>query len=111
MRTACRWLGVDKVYLTENDAEAPLREVLQPWVDEGFLEYKVEGEPQAQLRVYTRCLKQHRHQYNWMAFFDVDEYLILRNKKALLSAVICRCRRIACYSAFPCGLPVIAHCM
>lgn len=73
-----RWIGVETVYLTENLPGKPeMRGPLKQYIDEGFVVYTHEPHPQAQIRVWTSCL-QHRAKHNWIAFFDADEFLILR---------------------------------
>lgn len=92
---------MDKVYLTENDSEAPLREALQEYTDTGFVSYRVDGVAQAQLRVYAHCLQQYRHLHNWIAFFDVDEFLVVRDQCAPLQMEECWGSGLACLSAHP----------
>lgn len=84
----CRWLGVDKVFLTENAAEPGTELIGSPHLEEftksGFLQLAAEPKPHAQLAVYNRCIQELRLQYNWIAFFDLDEILVVR-ECALLS--------------------------
>lgn len=78
----CRWLGVQHVYLTEN-ASGTFREkrrLLHPFIDAGFLTLRVDKRPHAQLMVYHRCIRDHRSKHNWLAFFDSDEILVIREK-------------------------------
>jgi uncharacterized phage-like protein YoqJ len=81
----CRWLGVDHVFLTENSYPPPegLQEQLQFLVDEGFLTLEFDGTKANQLNIYKRCMEEYRHTTNWMAFIDIDEYIVMR-KCALL---------------------------
>lgn len=78
----CRWLGVERVFLTENDDEPHLKEPLQDFVETGFVEYRLERREHAQMQVYQACIEEHAHEVNWLAFFDIDEFLLLRNKCA-----------------------------
>jgi hypothetical protein len=77
-----RWLGVDRVYLTENahELERTLAKspALKAFADEGFLKLLLEPEPHAQIKVYDRCIRDLRSKYNWIAFFDLDEFLVVR---------------------------------
>lgn len=61
-----------------------MQQALQDFVDSEFLTLSSEPRPHAQLRVYQACLRYHAHKYRWMAFFDVDEFLALRNRCALM---------------------------
>ena len=47
-----------------------------------FLTIREERMPKAQLKAYAWCAEEYRLQYNWMAFFDMDEYLVLRGEHA-----------------------------
>lgn len=75
----CRWLGVDHVYLSENAAtpSSTLRAELASFVRSGFLTYATELMPRSQLKVYYDCMTNHYHKHNWLAFFDIDEFLML----------------------------------
>lgn len=72
---------MNHVYLTENAAEPSpeLQEQVRDFKDIGFLTYKVESRPQSQLKVYYDCMTEHQADHNWLAFFDVDEFLVLRS--------------------------------
>jgi hypothetical protein len=78
----CRWLGVQHVYLTENSSGnfKEKARLLQPFVSARFLTLQQDRRPQAQLMVYHRCIRDHRSKHNWLAFFDIDEILIIREK-------------------------------
>lgn len=75
-----RWLGVDHVYLTENSDPPPeyLVEQLQDFVDEGFLTLEFDGEKADQLNIYKRCMEKYNSKTSWMAFIDIDEYIVIR---------------------------------
>lgn len=42
---------------------------------------------QAQLAVYWRCVQEQRANFNWLAFFDLDEFLLLREPCASLGSL------------------------
>ena len=81
---ACRWLGVDHVYLFENGPEdtegAPrrVREQLRDFIEQGFVTLEAISHPYYQPFFYHQCAVRHRHKYSWMAFIDLDEFIILR---------------------------------
>ena len=73
---------MDHVFLTENDPVAPdphLRSQLRDFVAEGFLTLYVHRSPHAQPAVMRRCIKEQRGQFDWLAFFDADEFIVLRD--------------------------------
>jgi hypothetical protein len=82
---ARRWLGVEHAFLTENipDGEPSLAEGLADFVANGFLTLARDPVPKAQKRVYKRCIDEHRADFNWFAFVDIDEFIIVRDPCAL----------------------------
>jgi hypothetical protein len=68
------------VYLTENSDPPPkhLVEQLQDFIDEGFLTLESDGKKANQLNIYKRCMQQYRHLHNWLAFIDIDEFIVIR---------------------------------
>jgi hypothetical protein len=83
-RYICEWLdyyqsiGVAKVYLYDNyhGDEERLADVVQPYVESGFVELiDVGNRDRAQCRAYEECYAKHRGEYGWMLFFDIDEFL------------------------------------
>lgn len=77
-----KWLGVEHVYLTENSYRPTpvMRGQLNDFVSEGFLTYEVDGTKGPQLKLYRRCMEQHYHKHNWLAFLDLDEILVIREQ-------------------------------
>ena len=82
----CRWLGVDHIFLTDNNSTGgqEARERLAAAFPSSFLSLHSEMEARAQLKVYAWCAEEHRASYNWMAFIDVDEFIVLRGRYAPL---------------------------
>eukprot|EP00892_Ulva_mutabilis_P000949 jgi/Ulvmu1/10855/UM007_0029.1 len=72
-------LGVEHVYLTENALQptAHLRAQVDDFVQSGFLTYATDASDRAQLKVYYNCMLANHGKYNWLAFFDLDEFLLL----------------------------------
>jgi hypothetical protein len=84
----CRWIGVEKVYLLEN-VDTPTQEVLEQlddFITDGFVEYSHFGKNVYQLMFYKECLDDHHHLHNWMAFIDLDEYIIIKDECVLMLA-------------------------
>lgn len=79
-----QWLGVDHVFLTDNDSKDSnsIENTLKNAFPSDFLTFRTEQTPKAQLKAYAWCASEHREDFNWMAFFDVDEYLLLRDAHA-----------------------------
>jgi hypothetical protein len=83
LHTACRWLGVDHVFLTDNDSSrsAWIISTLASDFPSSFLTLRRDATPKAQLKTYAWCAEEQRAAFNWMAFFDMDEYLVVRQGK------------------------------
>lgn len=89
-------LGVDKIIIFDNnDIEGKYAESIYSieYVKEcknsGIIDvYPIPGEKQAQTRSYNKCYEMYGSDYDWLMFFDIDEYLILercKNIKEFLS--------------------------
>ncbi|WP_354002074.1 glycosyltransferase family 92 protein [uncultured Phocaeicola sp.] len=52
------------------------RELLQPYIDSGIVDcVLIKGKGQ-QLNAYNDAIQKHKNECRWMAFIDMDEYLI-----------------------------------
>lgn len=83
-------MGVNKMYIYENndiDGEC-LSDVLQPYIDEGFVELIDfrEGHRfvQVVLDAYEDCYKNHGNEYDWILFIDPDEYLEIEDNITII---------------------------
>jgi hypothetical protein len=79
-----RWLGVDHIFLTDNNSTSSEadRLFLSDNFPESFLTVHSESEPRGQLKVYAWCAEEHRRSFNWAAFLDIDEFIVLRGECA-----------------------------
>lgn len=81
-------LGFDKIFLYDNnpvDGEYP-HQVIGDYITEGFVDVRnVRGYPfrpdgsslSLQSTVYNQCRIEQQSNYKWMAFIDVDEFIII----------------------------------
>lgn len=84
-------LGVDKIVIFDNnDTEGKYAESIYDieYVKEcknnGIIDvYPIPGEKQAQTRSYNKCYEMYGSEYDWLMFFDIDEYLILERCKTI----------------------------
>jgi hypothetical protein len=71
-----RMMGFDKHYIYNNDSTDNTLEILQPYIEEGFVELiEPHFDPPIHFAAYQRCIDQHLGEDMWMAFIDVDEFL------------------------------------
>lgn len=78
---ACSWLGVSAVFLTDNAhpsaGEAPMREHLADLIEDDFVHYTADATDGIMLLARWRCVNAARGRYDWMAFIDLDEFVVL----------------------------------
>lgn len=71
-----KMLGVEKFYIYDNESEDATREVLQPYIERGLVEYTYFTGKKMQLKAYKDCVKKHRWHCKYMAFLDLDEFIV-----------------------------------
>lgn len=71
-----RLVGVTKFYFYDNESEDNTAQLLEPYIKAGIVEYTlIKGKAQ-QLIAYNDAIKKHKNECKWMAFIDMDEYII-----------------------------------
>lgn len=76
-------LGVEKFYIYDNGSTDNTREILAPYIEKGVVEYTYFPGTKMQLAAYDDCLKRHRFETRWLAFIDVDEFIVISDGKTL----------------------------
>ena len=77
-------LGFDKIFLYDNnhDGEEYFQSVIGDFINQGFVELTdFRGKEAAQMEAYNDCYTKHGAEYDWIAFFDIDEFLHLKGEK------------------------------
>lgn len=69
-------LGVDKFYIYDNESTDSIHEILKPYIESGIVEYKYFPGSKQQLPAYDDCIKSHRNDTRWLAFIDLDEFIL-----------------------------------
>lgn len=75
-------LGVTNICLYDNnyDGEEHFEDVIGDYIDSGFVILKnVRNEKGCQMQAYTECYKKYKNSYDWIMFFDCDEFLTFTN--------------------------------
>lgn len=91
IRDFVKWhlkLGFTKIFIADNspvDGEHP-DFILSDFIDSGQVEiiclYKHKGNPQfLQMIFYSIVYEQHHHEFDWMFFIDVDEFVMFNGNK------------------------------
>ncbi|UQZ89794.1 hypothetical protein C4J81_11475 [Deltaproteobacteria bacterium Smac51] len=71
-----RLAGVDKFYIYDNESSDNTREILEPYIQAGIVEYTFWPGQRQQIFAYTDCLKKHKYDTRWLAFIDMDEFMV-----------------------------------
>ena len=78
-------LGFDKIFIYDNndvDGER-FEDAIGDYMVSGFVEtVDYRGRKVVQLKAYEDCYSKHTSEYDWIAFFDCDEYLTFVDKSA-----------------------------
>lgn len=82
----CRWIGVDTFYLRENGEECAVRDILEPYERTGVLNFDLSPGPKYPLQTdwYNECSKLASQLHSWVAFIDIDEFIVVLDKCAPL---------------------------
>ncbi|QPH38826.1 glycosyltransferase family 92 protein [Pedobacter endophyticus] len=70
-----RKLGVEKFYIYDNESTDNTRQILEPYISSGMVEYTLWPGMKQQLMAYDNCLEKHRLDARWIAFIDLDEFI------------------------------------
>ena len=68
--------GVERFYIYDNESADCTREVLQPYIDSGIVEYHFFPGRKRQLAAYDDCFERHRFDTRWIAVIDLDEFIV-----------------------------------
>ncbi|MDE5981319.1 MAG: glycosyltransferase family 92 protein [Bacteroidaceae bacterium] len=69
-------MGVDKFYIYDNESTDDTREVLEPYIRNGLVDYIQFPGRKRQLPAYDDCFRRHRTNARWIAVIDLDEFIV-----------------------------------
>jgi len=69
-------LGVEKFYIYDNESTDDTRKILEPYIESGLVDYVFFPGKKQQLSGYDHCLEKHRFEARWIAFIDLDEFIV-----------------------------------
>jgi len=75
-------LGVNKIFIYDNNDknDEKFDLVLKDFIDKGYVEIiNIRGKIAPQIKAYEHCRKNNYKKYDWLMFFDIDEFIFLRN--------------------------------
>ena len=68
--------GVEKFYIYDNESTDCTKDVLQPYIELGLVEYTYFPGQKRQLAAYDDCFERHRLDTRWLAIIDLDEFIV-----------------------------------
>ena len=71
-----RAMGVEKFYIYDNGSTDCTADVLRPYVEAGVVDHIPFPGRKRQLAAYDDCLHRHRYDVRWLAFIDIDEFIV-----------------------------------
>ncbi|WP_321403901.1 glycosyltransferase family 92 protein [Maridesulfovibrio sp.] len=82
-------IGVERFIVYDNESKVPLRETLSGYIECGLVQiYEIKGiSPQQQ--AYQHCLDKHGDEFRWLAFIDIDEFIVLKKNENIHSLLAC----------------------
>lgn len=82
-------IGVDKFYLYDNDSEdrSELKKILESWIAREIVEYVEFPGEFAQLPAYNDAILKHRFDCRYLAFIDLDEFIVPKHNQAILDII------------------------
>lgn len=75
--------GVEHFYLCDNDSTDGIKEYLKPYIDKKIITYIPQSGINQQKACYEKVVSQYKHQTEWLAIIDLDEYLVPLKEKTI----------------------------
>ena len=82
-------LGYNHVFIYDNNNldEEKFSDVLQEEINEGYvtiIDFRGKRDNRSQSDAYSDCYQKNKYKYNWLSFFDFDEFLELHEKNTTI---------------------------
>lgn len=71
-----RKMGVEKFYIYDNESTDCTKEVLEPYIKSGIVQYHYWPGYRMQLAAYDHCIETYRLEMRWLAVIDLDEFIV-----------------------------------
>ncbi len=68
-------VGIEHIYLYNNNSSDNFYEILRPYIEKGFITLIEWPKLHAQMEAYKHCYDNFKKDTNWLAFFDIDEFV------------------------------------
>jgi len=74
-------IGVDHFYMYNNNSEDNYLEVLQPYINQGYVTLVQWTKDHAQMEAYQHFYSNYAKETQWLSFLDIDEFIVPRYAK------------------------------
>ena len=74
--------GIDKIFIYDNNERngEKFDDILSDYIKNNFVRViNIRGKKRVQIDSFNHCNRLNYQKYNWMIFFDIDEFLFLKN--------------------------------
>lgn len=82
-----RLVGAKHFYLYNNESTDNFKEVLQPYIDKGFVELYDWHEPDfvksGQKKAYGNAIEKAKNKVKWLAILDIDEFIVPKEERTI----------------------------
>ena len=93
--------GVDKIFLYDNNDinSERFEEIISEYIENNYVKiFNYRGKSKKQLFIYDHCYKLNKKNYDWLIFYDIDEFIFLKNikniKEFLVKKKFTKCKSI-----------------
>ena len=80
-------VGVERFYIYDNESTDNIKEVLQPYIEKGEVVYKYFPGEKMQFAAYNDSIKVNRYNTKYMAFIDLDEFIVPVEHNSILDFI------------------------
>lgn len=81
-------VGVDHIYLYDNDSSDGLRKKISSYMDEGYVSYRLISGKKRQCDAYNDAIDRYKNESKYMMFIDVDEFVFPVSAQEQLKDVV-----------------------
>lgn len=78
-------VGFEKFYVYDNESTDNIKQILQPYIDSGVVEYTYWPGTAMQMPAYHDCVEKHKNDTFWLAVIDIDEFVVADCKNVATS--------------------------
>ena len=76
--------NIDKIFIYDNNdiKGENFQDSINDYISSGFVEVtNIRGKISQQLNIYQKCLDNNRNKFDWLIFYDIDEFIYLKRPK------------------------------